>query len=217
MRFESVDAFHKQDRSVSSVIGVVLMVGITVIVAAVIGSSVLGMTETISETPPQTQFEFSQETEEFTDNWGSSMNLKKVTVTHAGGEDVSEESVHVVINGERVWGFFEVGFEVPIKDVWGAVDGETTISTGDSATFIGSSDAISTDYTTYEGLYERQQYYAGSPSSNTRKYKFSGENMRESNSPDDENIQLESGDEVKLVWAQPGGDQSAILAEYTVE
>lgn len=48
----------KDDDAVSPVIGVILMVAITVILAAVIGTFVLGLGEQVQDTAPNAQFEF---------------------------------------------------------------------------------------------------------------------------------------------------------------
>jgi len=70
-------------RAVSPVIGVILMVAITVILAAVIGAFVLGFGSQLSSTAPQASFEFS-----YSDGPN---NAKNVTIVHGGG-DVLEAS-----------------------------------------------------------------------------------------------------------------------------
>jgi len=62
------------DRAVSPVIGVILMVAITVILAAVIGTFVLGLGQNVQSTP-QASFSF-----DFNDT------SQNVTVTHNGGD-----------------------------------------------------------------------------------------------------------------------------------
>jgi flagellin-like protein len=71
------------DDAVSPVIGVILMVAITVILAAVIGTFVLGLGSEIETTEPQAQFSFD-----------TSSNT--VTVTHDGGQPVAVDNVEVV-------------------------------------------------------------------------------------------------------------------------
>lgn len=63
------------DRAVSPVIGVILMVAITVILAAVIGTFVLGLGDELSEQTPQTSFKFA----------GVSGDVE---VTHTGGDTI---------------------------------------------------------------------------------------------------------------------------------
>jgi flagellin-like protein len=63
-----------EDRAVSPVIGVILMVAITVILAAVIGTFVLGLGQNVQSTP-QASFQFDFDTDS-----------QNVNVTHNGGD-----------------------------------------------------------------------------------------------------------------------------------
>jgi flagellin-like protein len=74
-----------EDRAVSPVIGVILMVAITVILAAVIGTFVLGLGDQVSESAPQASFSF-----DFNVSDNSS-----VTVTHEGGETLEANNINV--------------------------------------------------------------------------------------------------------------------------
>jgi flagellin-like protein len=67
------------DDAVSPVIGVILMVAITVILAAVIGAFVLNIGGN-QETAPQNQFDF-----EYSDNATTGASNDDVLVTHGGG------------------------------------------------------------------------------------------------------------------------------------
>ena len=66
------------DRAVSPVIGVILMVAITVILAAVIGSFVLGLGNSVQQTTPNANFEFDFTADDSTEHYN-------VTATHTGG------------------------------------------------------------------------------------------------------------------------------------
>lgn len=77
-------AFKGDDRGVSPVIGVILMVAITVILAAVIATFVLGLGDSLSNTAPQASFTCD----------GSS----KVTMT--GGEPLDPTKVYI---GGSTW------------------------------------------------------------------------------------------------------------------
>ena len=65
-----------EDRAVSPVIGVILMVAITVIIAAVIGTFVLGLGDQVSESAPQAQFTFNNP------------SSGTVSITHDGGDAI---------------------------------------------------------------------------------------------------------------------------------
>jgi flagellin-like protein len=67
-----------EDRAVSPVIGVILMVAITVILAAVIGTFVLGLGDQVSENAPQAQFTFDFDDSSYT-----------LTATHDGGDQIA--------------------------------------------------------------------------------------------------------------------------------
>ncbi|WP_152039793.1 type IV pilin [Salinigranum salinum] len=75
-----------EDRAVSPVIGVILMVAITVILAAVIGTFVLGLGDQVSESAPQAQFTFEN----------SSGTLD---ATHDGGDPVPANTLSVSVSG----------------------------------------------------------------------------------------------------------------------
>ena len=72
------------DDAVSPVIGVILMVAITVILAAVIGTFVLGLGGQVQTTAPNAQFTFSQNSTgalEMTHDGGQSVQTSSITVT----------------------------------------------------------------------------------------------------------------------------------------
>ena len=75
------------NKAVSPVIGVILMVAITVILAAVIGTFVLGLGDQVSESAPQAQFTF---------DYDSTNN--ELTVTHDGGDAI--EASTLVVKGD---------------------------------------------------------------------------------------------------------------------
>ena len=78
------------DDAVSPVIGVILMVAITVILAAVIGTFVLGLGSQVQSTSPNTQFTFSE---------NSTSALK---MTHDGGDPVETANLNVTSDNSTV-------------------------------------------------------------------------------------------------------------------
>ena len=117
------------DDAVSPVIGVILMVAITVILAAVIGTFVLGLGSEVQETPAA-QFTFEE---------GSN---DKVTITHDGGDPVQADNIDVVASagsaGDCSWTDSEVsagtscttdslsGQDGELRVTWTSDDGSTT-------------------------------------------------------------------------------------------
>ena len=82
--------FNNDDRAVSPVIGVILMVAITVILAAVIGTFVLGLGDQLGDSAPQASFSVDDVTDE------------NVTIAKTGGETLDTSVLALSIDGERV-------------------------------------------------------------------------------------------------------------------
>jgi len=81
----------KDDDAVSPVIGVILMVAITVILAAVIASFVLGLGNQAQQGAPTATigFDYEQIDENPTTNWGV------LAVSHDGGDSVSDQELYI--------------------------------------------------------------------------------------------------------------------------
>jgi flagellin-like protein len=78
--------------AVSPVIGVILMVAITVILAAVIGTFVLGLGDQVSNTSPTASFTF-----DYTNSSGA--NGDELAVTHDGGDKIDAGTLNAAVNG----------------------------------------------------------------------------------------------------------------------
>lgn len=113
------------DRAVSPVIGVILMVAVTVILAAVVSMLVLGMGSDV-ESHPQASFSFDYDSSAGT-----------VDITHEGGDTLANSSVSVIVEGT----------EDP--NAWPAAE----ISAGDTYTTgnVNSSDSIRVVWTGSNG------------------------------------------------------------------
>ncbi|APW99965.1 type IV pilin [Halobiforma lacisalsi AJ5] len=115
----------EEERAVSPVIGVILMVAITVILAAVIAAFVLDLGDSVGDTAPQANIEFDQEGD------GSSAT---VTIEHTGGEELEQDEI-LVDNGDDDATASSLG--------WGSSDG---ISASDSVEVgDGSGNSLSGD------------------------------------------------------------------------
>ncbi|WP_135662824.1 type IV pilin [Halorhabdus rudnickae] len=99
------------DSAVSPVIGVILMVAITVILAAVIATFVLGLGEQISSTAPQASF-----------NYDLNSTSHNLTVTHTGGDTLDNGTVSFNYGNDSV--------DPTIVSQWGT----DSIGAGDSVT-----------------------------------------------------------------------------------
>jgi flagellin-like protein len=118
------------DSAVSPVIGVILMVAITVILAAVIGTFVLNLGQSVQQTAPQASFGFDYD--------GGN-----VTVTHEAGDTISSGNVSITDGNKTVsWttsisaGDSETltGYtsDSTVRVVWTSTNGETSATLGQS-------------------------------------------------------------------------------------
>lgn len=80
------------DRAVSPVIGVILMVAITVILAAVIGTFVLGLGDQVSQTTPNASFGFDY------DRDTTASNQDAITISHGGGDTIDASELNVTLS-----------------------------------------------------------------------------------------------------------------------
>jgi len=91
----------KDDDAVSPVIGVILMVAITVILAAVIASFVLGLGDSTTESAPQASFGWEY------DNQPGPNGQGVVTVSHESGSSI--EAGNLVFRGDGIVNHAGVG------------------------------------------------------------------------------------------------------------
>jgi len=96
------------DDAVSPVIGVILMVAITVILAAVIATFVLGLGESVSQTAPQANFatDYTADSSGNTaDSWSNSGGDGYLTVTHTSGDSVKAQNLFITggVNDRQAW------------------------------------------------------------------------------------------------------------------
>ncbi|MEF8771344.1 type IV pilin N-terminal domain-containing protein [Halodesulfurarchaeum sp.] len=113
------------DRGVSPVIGVILMVAITVILAAVIGSFVLGIGGDI-EQAPQASLEVDFNSDEIIHNGGDTINLTNIEVKN-NGDTFSYSSDFNTSDSDAEFGPGE-------KLTFGTHDLNTTVSVVDNST-----------------------------------------------------------------------------------
>ena len=83
---------NKKEKAVSPVIGVILMVAITVILAAVIASFVFGIGSKAPKAAPQASLQ------------ASALNDSAITITHQGGDSILWNDVKIIItNSTKSW------------------------------------------------------------------------------------------------------------------
>lgn len=121
------------DSAVSPVIGVILMVAITVILAAVIGSFVLNLGGSLQQNAPQASFDFDYNASgvDITHATGDSLTQSQINISESGANNISKNTNTTTYTaGDRIGqGGYEDGETIRI--VWDSENGENsaTLST----------------------------------------------------------------------------------------
>ena len=130
----NVKQLFTDDDAVSPVIGVILMVAITVILAAVIGTFVLGLGDQVQSTSPQASFAF-----DYTNNTGG--NSDTLSVTHDGGDSIAAARLNASISGATadaaIGGAAEFGTAAATDADGGDLFASGDVSAGSSYTLDG--------------------------------------------------------------------------------
>ena len=113
------------ERAVSPVIGVILMVAITVILAAVIGTFVLGLGDQVGESAPQATFSTEATGFDSTEGEGLTLDIEKT-----GGADLTSSEVFLSVDGDR---YGDANTETDVGEAWQT--GETAEWTAESEDF----------------------------------------------------------------------------------
>jgi flagellin-like protein len=108
------------DDAVSPVIGVILMVAITVILAAVIGTFVLGLGDQLQSTSPTASITFDQ-------SGDAAGNTAEVKISHDGGDKLNSDRIDIQAPDEN---------SDTAVDNWDGDDSE--ITAGETVTVDGS-------------------------------------------------------------------------------
>jgi flagellin-like protein len=123
----------KDDDAVSPVIGVILMVAITVILAAVIASFVLGLGDQAGNVAPQASLSTEYDSTE-----------TNLTITHESGNPIVSDQIrlrgtgfHNATNANTTWANYTAANNATVS---GTSDGEPAVTAGDQLVINASSD-----------------------------------------------------------------------------
>ncbi|WP_226012805.1 type IV pilin [Halomicrobium salinisoli] len=148
------------DDAVSPVIGVILMVAITVILAAVIASFVLNLGDQAQQSTPQASFnfEYTNQTDDVlrvTHETGDTINSERLNMTVSGAEDGDNDKL--VIQENPFWGdvnagsWGEVNSTTLKDDTGGSINGVDLSGATVRVVYTAESGGSSSTLTTWEG------------------------------------------------------------------
>jgi len=193
------------DRAVSPVIGVILMVAITVILAAVIGTFVLGLGNQVQQTQPQASFGFETTTVDIqnADDLSTTTAVDAVTISHETGDSLEASNLNVVVNGAQAYTESDTNDD----HVAGTFDGE--VSAGSSITIVGAADNDAITATGEDAASE----FVWDNSGTDDVLDIYDEATGSAQSSD---VGLGSGDTVRVVWSSDAGESSGTLGKFSL-
>lgn len=121
---QKIKAILDEERGVSPVIGVILMVAITVILAAVIGTFVLGLGDSLQQAP-QAQLDAELESSE-------------IVVNHNGGDKIEFKDIAIEVDGATENSTLEStsNYELTVGNSVTVTDGSGSASSGSTVTLV---------------------------------------------------------------------------------
>jgi len=192
--------FFSDEKAVSPVIGVILMVAITVILAAVIGTFVLGLGDQVQDTTPRASFGFDQGNVSFTDSNGDSLEAETVTITHETGDTIEESDLSVTVQGDTAFAVDESNGET--DGVW---DTGGEISAGSTVRVVGYTDGNPASQNLDNGT------------ADTANWNTDGSGTITTGALSTSWTAIGSGDTVRVVYSSPDSDSSSTLAKFEVQ
>ena len=126
-KIQQKEANDDSEKAVSPVIGVILMVAITVILAAVIGVFVLEFGSSVSDSPPTVQFDMTVDSD------------NNATILHEGGDVFEADSVSITNNTNNTNNELEDKFESGSVSA-GDKSNSFNVSDGDTVRVVWESD-----------------------------------------------------------------------------
>mgnify|MGYP000190910795 CR=1 FL=1 len=128
----NISGFLREDTAVSPVIGVILMVAITVILAAVIGAFVLNLGQGLDQRAPQASFSFdyADDSVDVTHESGDTIDADRLNVTSSASIDYanSEPFADSVGAGDTATYDLDTGqwSGETVRVVWESADGSSS-------------------------------------------------------------------------------------------
>lgn len=196
--------FRSDLRGVSSVIGTILLVSITVILVTVVGAATLTLADRVQNPPPSVAVETDQqrgvvvETNDFNGTAPSAQANLSVTLTHISGAAVDPDRLSVTVNG------------YPAYDVYDAKDpGYATVARAPAHSTFGAGTRLRVAVYGFVDNSKDPPTLFNNPSTLKK-------DVTDQRQPERAN-ELRPGDTIRLIWISPSGLNSYIIKEYIVK
>ncbi|MDL0145552.1 type IV pilin N-terminal domain-containing protein [Halobacterium salinarum] len=143
-----IKAMLDDDRGVSPVIGVILMVAITVILAAVIGTFVLGLGDSLQQAP-QTSVSVSDASADFGTEAETDTKADAFVISHSQGDALRMGDVRIVVrneDGSNAKSVDGISNDLVLNSS-GSPSADDEFSVGDTLTLEANNDTLTADST----------------------------------------------------------------------
>ncbi len=189
------------------------MVAITVILAAVIGTFVLGLGDQLQSTTPQASFGFDQSTTDITAEDLTAtdaqipVTVTSVTITHESGDTLDANDLAVKVDGKTA--YTNAGDPTDsdgVDEVGGTFSGD--VSAGSSISIVA---AVNDDSVTTGAASGDSEYVTNDDGELDIDYNGGG------NDEDVKNVGLSSGETVRIIYDSPDSDSSSTLGKYEIQ
>jgi FlaG/FlaF family flagellin (archaellin) len=192
------------ENAASPVVGVILVIGIVVILAAGIGGTLVSTLDT-TEPAPSANYDDRQGETHIVADGGNEGDFPTVTINHDTGDQINASRLAITVNGERGWDVYPTGSstcsKTPCHRATDPFNGTNGFSTGDSVRVV---------VTDHEEMSEGSFFSASDPTGAEYVVPNGAGGADEEN-----NVGLEAGDEIRLVWLSEDRESSQTL--YTTE
>jgi FlaG/FlaF family flagellin (archaellin) len=204
------------------------MVAITVILAAVIGAFVLEIGDQ-QETAPNTSFDSSQQMRFVADS-SDKRNLTQVGITHAGGDTLGISNNRIKVNGNASWwgiasegttsnGYVDAEIQPDTSETAGSNE-EVSFTSGETWSIVAGNNDNAVSHENFDTTID---YAFDFDNNNQETYLEIDDNDGDEDQDADDFAwngplsELETGDNVNVVWTASSGGKTQTLFKYTVQ
>lgn len=203
------------ETAASSVVGIILLVAVTVILAAVLAVIALDIGES-TQSAPSGDFTSSQTEKRLIATGGNQADFRVLEITYTGGQTLDEEQIQVRVNGERAYGVENTTggscSDPMCHEATGLWTGSDDITAGQRITVVHRDDAT-------VGVGDRYSI-CSEPNDCPGSAQEIAENSRlwaDGEATGGPQLELDEGDTVTVVWEAEETDDTALLLEETIE
>lgn len=215
--------FLSDSSGASPVVGVILVVGLAIIIAAVLGAATVGISDDVPENPPKGQFEVESELIEIDQDDGNTRTFEAVVLRYTNGDTIDPEYLEVTIDGDRAYTYGDGNVDTlytngnrEVIPAWYLKD---SVAAGDETEILMATDIITSrdDRTTVPVDSDRIIYYDFGADNANVFLSRDGPSSDELQHTEDQGMLLEDGQTLRVIWETDDDSYELYKTEINVE